>query len=127
MFPVFLAAALAAASPAVAPPLAAPPVTVGPQVNRKMGFIHGSDIIARCTDDSPQQGSFCLGFIAAVYETVRAYETWMNIREICMPNTVSLIDMRGAVIDHIKRVPDDRLGQGASVVLIALKAKWPCA
>jgi hypothetical protein len=108
-----LAVALAAATPSAS--------------DHMVGFVHGSDLAARCGDNALQQSAFCFGFINAVYETVRAYETWLNIREICTPTNITLVDMRNAVVDHLKRVPSDGGGQGASVVLIALKEKWPCA
>ena len=116
-----LALALAAQGSVAAPPPAPTRSTA------KMNFTHGSDIIARCTSDTPQDGSFCFGFVAAVYESVRAYETWLNIREFCVPAGVTLSDMRDAVVARIRKNPNDRLGQGASVVILALKEKWPCA
>ena len=93
----------------------------------RIAFTHGSDVIARCTGSSPQEGAFCFGMITGVFESVRAYETWLNIRELCVPASATLTDMRDVVVARIRAHPDDRLGQGASVIVLALKEKWPCA
>ena len=92
-----------------------------------LGFSHGSDVINRCTEASAESGSFCFAYIAAVYDSVRAYETWLNFREFCIPAGTPQSELRDTVVAHIQANPNDRLGQGASVVIRALKEHYPCA
>jgi hypothetical protein len=97
-----------------------------PYADTSLGIAHGSDVINRCTEKSPESGTFCFAYIAAVYDSVRAYETWLNMKEFCLPPQTPQSELRDAVVQHIERNPNDRLGQGASVVIRALKERYPC-
>lgn len=91
-----------------------------------LGVAKGADIINRCQESSPESGSFCFAYIAGVFDSVRAYEAWLNMREFCVPPDVAQSDIRDAVVAYIEKNPNDRLGQGASVVVRALKQRYPC-
>lgn len=92
-----------------------------------LGVVRGAEVIKRCTESSTESASFCFAYIAGVFDSVRAYETWLNIREFCIPAGTPQAELRDAVVAHIEKNPNDRLGQGASVVISALKQRYPCA
>ena len=96
-------------------------------VDTHLGYARGADVINRCIETSTDSASFCFAYIAAVYDRVRAYETWLSIREFCIPADTPQGELRDVVVAHIEAHPNDRLGQGASVVIRALKEHYPCA
>jgi hypothetical protein len=92
-----------------------------------LGVVRGAEVINRCTEKSAESGSFCFAYIGGVFDSVRAYETWLNIKEFCIPAGTPQSELRDVVVAHIEKNPNDRLGQGASVVIRALKQRYPCA
>lgn len=92
-----------------------------------LGVVRGAEVVNRCTETSPESGSFCFAYLAGVFDSVRAYETWLNIREFCIPTGTPQADLRDVVVAHIQKNPNYRLAQGASVVIRALKERYPCA
>ncbi|MAW98561.1 MAG: hypothetical protein CMN72_02730 [Sphingomonas sp.] len=96
------------------------------RTSENAGFLTGNQLYSRCTETSPTSSSFCFAFIAGVHDTVRAYETWLKIREFCPPADVAQSDMRNSFMAYAKQRPASLSGQAASVVVAALKAKYPC-
>lgn len=91
-----------------------------------LGVVRGGDVINRCSETSSESASFCFGYIAGVFDSVRAYETWLNIREFCIPASTPQNELRDVIVTHIQSNPNDRIAQGASVVVRALKMRFPC-
>ena len=111
MFAAFLTMALAAIQ--------------APQPQAAPGFLIGKDLLARCM--APAQGQdYCYGYIAAVYDSVRAYEAWLSIREMCVPQGTVQGELRKTVVDYLAANPQHLEGQAASVVVIALAKTYPC-
>jgi hypothetical protein len=110
-------AAASAPAPALAP---SPPAADG------LGYVTGNDLYARCTDAAPGSISYCFAYIAAVHDTMRAYEIWLNMREFCVAPGASQGDLKAAFITYARAHPIDLNGQAASVVVNALKATYRC-
>ncbi|MBW4329905.1 hypothetical protein KY084_03325 [Stakelama sp. CBK3Z-3] len=99
--------------------------TPPPQV-ANAGFLTGTQLYRRCTEDAPTSGAFCFAFVAGVHDTVRAYETWLDMREFCPPEKISQGQLRDTFIDYAKAHPVTLNGQAASVLVAAFKEKYPC-
>lgn len=144
-----LAAALAAAPVGAAAPLPAPstsatepsvparrgtgPLPTGstqpmrPTSPRpSIGFISASSLAERCESNSPGLVSYCFAYITGVHDTVRAYETWLRVREFCPPFTSAQGDLRRAFLSYLKAHPDAGAGEAASVIVLAFKDQFSC-
>ncbi|WP_293884092.1 Rap1a/Tai family immunity protein [Sphingomonas sp.] len=98
-----------------------------PRLPTRIGFASAGELALRCAETSPAGATYCFTYIAAVYDTVRAYEQWLHLREFCLPYNVTQSDLRRTFIDYLGTHPLDRSGQAASVVVAALKQHYPCA
>lgn len=83
-------------------------------------------LVDRCKRSDPSSSSYCFAYIAAVTDTVRAYEIWLGTREFCLPAKISQAEIRRAFVTYISAYPARSAGQAASVVVNALKETYPC-
>lgn len=120
-----LMAAVLAATPSSAPAPETPPAPPSAQ-HRDIGYLTASQLALRCTDADPISISYCYGFLAAVHDSVRAYEAWLHVREFCAPERTSQSELRRAFLGHFDSHPADKNGQAASVVLAAFKQRFAC-
>lgn len=97
-----------------------------PRLPIRIGYASAGALADRCGESSPVGATFCFTYIAAVYDTVRAYEQWLRLREFCLPETVPQSDLRRTFVEYLVAHPADRAGQAASVVVAALKQRYPC-
>ncbi|PEQ13853.1 hypothetical protein B2G71_05990 [Novosphingobium sp. PC22D] len=100
------------------PALASPP---------SLGFVAGTDLFKQCADDSATGTSYCFAYLAAVHDSVRAYESWLGFREFCTSNRLTQSDLRDLFLKDARRYPFELRGQAASVVVSSLKRAYPCA
>lgn len=117
----------AAVAPNTAPPLPvnAPAVTrAAPRSD--FGYLTGKELYGRCTETSPSSGVYCFAYLAAIHDSMRAYERWLTIREFCPPPGTANADLRAAFLVQARAHPADLDGQAASVVVNALKQAYPC-
>jgi hypothetical protein len=103
------------ALPAMAAPATAP-----------FGYQTAGQLAERCADGSPASTGYCFAYIAAVHDSVRAYEIWLSQREFCPPPGVVQADLRRAFLGYVAAYPASRTGQAASVIVVALKETYPC-
>jgi hypothetical protein len=103
--------------------LAAEPATTPPP---KIGYLEASELAERCTDPSAHGLEYCLAYLAAVNDTVRAYELWLKFKDMCIPEGTVQNELRTVFLDHLKAHPDQRDGQAASVAVLALQTRYPC-
>ncbi|EIZ79042.1 hypothetical protein WSK_2587 [Novosphingobium sp. Rr 2-17] len=82
---------------------------------------------SKCEDTSAVLASYCYAYIAGVYDSIRAYETWLNMREFCRPVRVSQADLRRAFLDYLRANPQAASGEAASVVVISFRQKFSCS
>jgi hypothetical protein len=101
-----------------------PPTPPSP-VNR-LGFVTAGELADRCRESASASVTFCFSYIAAVRDTMRAYEIWLNQREFCEAGQLSQGDLRQAFVTFVNAYPSHRTGQAASVIVVALKQTYPC-
>lgn len=90
------------------------------------GLFNADELRARCMSAVAADASYCFAYITGVHDSVRAYEQWLNLREFCAPSRVPQGELRHAFIDYLAEHPADRSGEAASVVVVALKSRYPC-
>ncbi len=132
--PVPAPAAVLASAPTTAATVSAPtgpsgstattnqPVDIG-----RVGHLHAGQLKERCQSSAPANISYCFGYIVGVYDTVKAYESWLNLREFCVPVTTPQADLRATFVAYINANPGYYAGEAGSVVVVALKERYPCA
>lgn len=91
-----------------------------------LGYQTGIDLYKRCTDQSAAGLSYCFAYLAAVHDTVRAYENWMGFKEFCLPREVTQSDLRQVFLADARRFTFEARGQAASVVVNAFKRAYKC-
>lgn len=110
------------------PPEIAPATTDLASASRPsdIGYFTATQLSTRCSQTDPASSSYCFAYIAAVTDTARAYEIWLNAREFCLPTNISQSETRRAFLTYIGAYPSDSSGQAASVIVNALKKTYPC-
>lgn len=91
------------------------------------GLFNAGQLKDRCESGTTADISYCFAYIAGVYDTVRAYEKWLNMREFCTPAGLSQGELRRSFIDYLNDKPGFRSGEAASVIVVSLKQRYPCA
>lgn len=100
------------------------PLTTTPRPS--IGFISAGSLRDRCEATAPALVSYCFAYVTGVHDSVRAYETWLKIREFCPPYTSSQSDMRRAFLTFLSANPSSASGEAASVIVLAFKDQFPC-
>jgi Rap1a immunity proteins len=90
------------------------------------GYVYARDLLARCSGPSSPGLDYCFGYIASVHDTVRAYEAWLSFRELCIPQRTPQAELKDVFVDYLRRHSNDLDGQAASVVVLALRERYPC-
>ena len=107
----------------IAAALVATPVSAETDPSRD--FRTGSELLALCTGGTATIG-YCFGFVMGVLDTVKAYESWNKWREVCAPSGTTQGEYRDAVVTFLRANPNDLDGQAASLVVLALRDRFPC-
>lgn len=116
---------LAALLLAPLPTAPAPAPTAAPSFGR--GLFTAVQLKQRCQSNEPADASYCFAYVIGVHDTVRAYESWLNLREFCMPARLVQADLRRAFVDYLTENPAYAGGEAASVVVVALKVRYACS
>lgn len=91
-----------------------------------LGYLTADQLLRKCSQSDPASSSYCFAYIAAVTDTARAYEIWLEAKEFCLPARVSQAETRRAFLTYLNVYPQQKSGQAASVVVNALKQTYPC-
>jgi hypothetical protein len=91
-----------------------------------LGYLTAGELERRCNDAAPSSVSYCYAYIAAVHDTMRAYEIWLNQREFCLPQAVPQAALKRIFLTYLSAYPTNRTGLASSVVAVALKTSAPC-
>lgn len=91
-----------------------------------LGYLTADQLSRRCGQSDAASSSYCFAYIAAVTDTARAYEIWLNAKEFCLPARISQSETRRAFLTYVSAYPAQSSGQAASVVVNALKQTYPC-
>jgi hypothetical protein len=120
----FLMFAMATAQPAA--PSEQPELAMAtPRANAE-AFQTGTALMEKCTGPSVHGLEYCFAYIAAVADTVRAYQVWLDLADVCLPAKLSQRQMSDIVVSYLAANPAQGKQQAASVVVLALAAKYPC-
>lgn len=90
-------------------------------------YLSARDLKAKCEANDTANSSYCFAYITGVYDTVVAYETWLNLREFCVPFRTPQADLRRTFVQFMNDNPTKVAGEAASVVVVALKQAYPCS
>lgn len=50
-----------------------------------IGYLNANGLMEKCESGSAPMLSYCFAYIAGVNDTAKAYESWLNMREYCLP------------------------------------------
>lgn len=123
----FLAAQAVAPPPPSMPPSSTPPSSVpaAPAPPKAPHYLTARELLERCTAWS-SGADYCFGYVTSVYDTVRAYEAWLRLNEMCVPPGTTPGELVKRVVDHLRASPQDLDGQAASVVVVSLQRAYRC-
>jgi hypothetical protein len=93
----------------------------------RLGYLTAGELADRCHESATASITYCFSYVAAVRDTIRAYEIWLNQREFCEVGRLSQGELRQAFLAYVGAYPSNRSGQAASVIVVALKQTYPCA
>ncbi|WP_336973146.1 Rap1a/Tai family immunity protein [Sphingobium aromaticiconvertens] len=113
-------------SPPLSPP-SSPPRPAPGQSAGENGYLTANDLAKRCNDSSPAAISYCYAYVAAVHDTMKAYEIWLGEKEFCINGGNAQSDLRRAFLTYLTAYPQNGGGQAASVVAVALKQTYVCS
>jgi hypothetical protein len=138
VLPYILAlAAVAQATPAAQPPqvpLPTPPATHQPRQpavqpgatqSRQPYYVLARDLLRRCGQGSAGV-DYCFAYVTSVYDTVRSYELWLGLKEMCVPAGTVQSELVNTVLDHIRRHPEELDSLAASTAVVALQQRYAC-
>lgn len=127
---MIFASLLLAASPLAAPPQkpARPDATLsaGRALAPAAGLFSAGQLRQKCESMGVAEASYCFAYVVGVHDATRAYENWLNLREFCTPPGIVQGELRRAFVDYLAANPGYRSGEAASVVIVALKHRYPC-
>lgn len=119
--------------PAASAPVATQPAGEGPEPLPSPprgisvpSFVTAGELQAKCQDRALAMVSYCYAYVTGVHDSVKAYETWLNMREFCRPLRMSQSELRQAFVEYMNRNPAAATGEAASVVVVALRQKYAC-
>lgn len=90
------------------------------------GFQSAEALYKNCTGNSVHGREYCFAYVAAVADSVRAYQAWLNLNDVCLQRSIS----HGSLIDtytgYFERNPSLGPRQAASVVVLSMQGRFPC-
>jgi hypothetical protein len=98
-----------------------------PALSPTMGLFSAGRLREKCQSTVASDASYCFAYIVGVHDATRAYENWLNLREFCTPDGVVQGELRRAFMDYLADNAGYSSGEAASVVIVALKKRYPCA
>ena len=91
------------------------------------GFYSGSRLLEECENASLADVYGCTGYIAGIADTTDAYVGWGEINEkFCIPERVTLGQLKKVVIKGLNEVPEELHLQAASTVTNIFYEAFPC-
>ena len=96
-----------------------------PAIDKAPHYLKAHDLLERCTTWKGG-ADYCYGYITSVYDTVRAYEAWLKLNEMCVPPGTSQGELVKTVVTHLRANPGEMDSQAASVVVVALQRRFAC-
>lgn len=96
-----------------------------PATEKAPYYLKARDLLERCTEwrGGPD---YCYGYVTSVYDTVRAYEAWLKLNEMCVPAGTTQGELVKTVTAYLRDNPGEMDSQAASVVVVALQRHYRC-
>jgi hypothetical protein len=98
----------------------------------KAGEFTGDDFFQYCLTDNPDRpaGSryeqdmvtYCSGYMEGSITTILA----LNGRLVCLPDDSTPADIYGAAVAFMQKHPEQKQYLLGSVIIAAVRARWPC-
>jgi hypothetical protein len=83
-------------------------------------YIHSDEFLANCTAQAPERHIACVAYIAGVTDA------YGDAHQFCIPPQVRPEEIAAFVIDYAVRTVSIRFETPANMIVLALKARWPC-
>ena len=87
-------------------------------------YLKAKDLLARCS--RAEGWDYCYGYVVSVYDTVRAHEAWLKVKEMCVPRGTTQGELVDTVVRYLQAHPDEQDSQAASVAVVALQQRFLC-
>lgn len=88
-------------------------------------FVGGNELYKWCT--TPQAEGLCFSYIKGVSDLIDTFqETNKSAKAICVPNGVTISQMKDIVMKRLVQHPEIRHLSASSIVWTALVEVWPC-
>lgn len=120
---------LLAVSPAAAgqkPNAAESPGALAPADPEVSGFQSAGALLEKCASSSAHGQDYCYAYLAAVSDSIRAYQIWLNLRDVCIPADITQGELKDTYRDFLVKNPSRVTDQAASIIVTALQAHFPC-
>lgn len=91
------------------------------------GYLSAGSLLAKCRGSSVEGKSYCFAYIAAVADSARAYQAWLDSRDICLADGVQQSELVRAYENYMATHPASTSAQAASIVVLSLRDAYPCA
>lgn len=96
-----------------------------PATEKAPFYLKARDLLERCAEWRAGP-DYCYGYITSVYDTVRAYEAWLKLNEMCVPAGTTQSELVKTVTAYLRDHPGEMDSQAASVVVVALQRRYRC-
>jgi hypothetical protein len=90
-------------------------------------FLDGDELIARCTSARPDSVNTCLGYLTGIADSDSGAPAWRMQKSLfCIPQGVTVVQLRRTLLDYLQRHPEERDFNAAMLVGNAFIESFPC-
>jgi hypothetical protein len=105
--------------------LALPLLLLAPATSNA-ALMSAQELVTACSGDQTAKAA-CNGYLMAVTDALLLRESrGRTTRRVCLPETVSVDQVRDAVLDVAQRPRAEHAPSGVMVVMMALRRTFPC-
>jgi hypothetical protein len=92
-------------------------------------FLSGDTLFERCTRGDETGDDFCIGYVAGSVDMLISLQRQgpPGAKQACMPQGVTLGQVRDVVIKYLSDEPQFRKLDAAALVITALEQAFPCS
>lgn len=93
----------------------------------RANLLDGVELVERCTSDRADAVNTCLGYLSGVADTDSAAPAWRMQKSLfCIPQGVTVVQLRRTLLDYLKRHPEELDFNAAMLVGNAFIETYPC-
>jgi hypothetical protein len=102
------------------------PLLILTSLPAKAALMSAQDLVTACSGDQTAKAA-CNGYLMAVTDALLLRESrGRSSRRVCLPETVSVDQVRDAVLGVAQRPRAEHAASGVMVVMMALRRTFPC-